>query len=36
MANAPPPEAFQLTLMYFCNGLSMWTRVQHQNSTHTR
>lgn len=28
MANAPPPEAFQFTLIYFCHGVSMDSRIR--------
>ena len=36
MANAPPPDAFQLTLMYFYNALSIQSGVNAGAGTHSR
>ena len=34
MANAPPPEAFQFTLMYFYNGMSIESRAASKQYAH--
>jgi hypothetical protein len=36
MANAPPPDEFQFTLIYFCNGIRTDSCMRSGNSTHAR